>query len=481
MQPVTVTSTFDCIAWVDPTPLYTRPATIAQMPLVEISWGDGKKSACPWRIAHRYAQAGDYTVTISINGSIVASSTIAVASAANLPTVDVPASAVANIQAFIASFSVNGVISNRRFITSATTYDCPGQLNLICNQVVIGGAGVWRFTGTRGGSSGQTASTLLNFGGGKNVNVWGQTFTSAFSGDNLPRYVEGIAIAGADNVAVYDCTFGAMDDCARILGGNNAAVIGCTVPHVATGGVCGYPVFVQGGNGTYVGGSNLGQSVDQHIIRAIGGSNLTIEDNTLACPSGNGTVSVNNSNGVWIAGNTCTSGSIGVGRASAPGQSVEWAIIADNEISGAGVIVDPGTAHISVAGNTASTPSGQALLIQGTEADGRTEADLSITGNTLAITGTAGAPLRLAGATAPGAIVFTGNKLVADKATFGVNGSGSVAAMFANWQACFAAITGNTFGSPASVDRHYLPDSRVLTGSQSAPAMEPMPAGNVAA
>jgi PKD repeat protein len=413
--------------------------------------------------AHVYDKAGSYTITLTVTNEagLVSKTTQQVtiaASTRNQIYVDSVNGSDSNkgtqnapLQSLGAAFAVLGN-NTEILLKSGDTFYTGSSLHISFTNVLIGSYGT--------GASpqimrtiGNGLSTIASFGPTNGLTIENITFNSPYpataSTANHKIGVGGIFVGG-QNVTVRNCTFLNIDDAINENANPTGVLIqGNSAPLMT--GLRGYMVWGQGAQDTIIGNFAANTNVE-HIVRCVGVDELNVQDNNFTNHDGKGCIEVHVGENDWIVGNTITDGDIRVGPLGLWGEAASDAttncVIEDNQLTGTFIFVQSGTHNAMIADNVITDNGGQAIVVNGVDAQGRTSQNISFINNTAINTGTQGNFIEVQGWV--NGMVMDNNLWIAPKLALGSYGSAPVY-VDATDLSCFTNISNNVWPDPVSV------------------------------
>ncbi len=415
--------------------------------------------------AHVYDQPGAYTITLTVTnqdgGVATATQQVTIAaSTRNIIYVD-PANgsnsntgaADAPVQTLDQAVSMLG--DNTEILLKAGyTYDVAGTIHIQNNNVLIGsyGTGADPILNRQAGNGNSTIDILSSSDGVTIQNLTFDTpfaFTGAAGTKPLKIGLSGVYVGG-QNVTVRDCTFLNVDDAINENGVPTGVLIQDNNAPLMTG-LRGYFVWGQGSEQTIV-GNNVVNSNNEHIVRMVYWTDVTIEGNTFANHDGKGCIEMHAGSYGYVAQNNCTGGDIRVGPLGEWGEpvtdSTSWCVITDNQLTDTFIYAQSGSDHIMIENNVVQTNSGPAITIDGTSSLGVESSDITILHNTAINNGTQGQFLAVEGVV--DGITLDNNLWVAPNVQPGADGT---AAIYVNDNSLedFTSISDNIWPMPITI------------------------------
>jgi hypothetical protein len=194
-------------------------------------------------------------------------------------------------------------------------------------------------------------------------------------------------------------------------------------------------------------------SDQEHNIRIVGVTEISIEDNTLANNDGKGCIEIHRGSYEWVKDNSCTGGDIRVGPlglwGEAASSSTDWSVIEDNQLTDTFIYVQSGTHDSMIANNVIDVGTyGAAIQIDGVDSQGRESTDITIVNNTAIDGGTAGNFLHVLGQASD--IVMKNNLFIAPNLKEGEDGSAPVRVDWVDLSD-FTLISDNIWPDPNTV------------------------------
>ena len=414
--------------------------------------------------AHVYDKPGNFTITLTVTNeaglvSKTSQQVTITASARNQIYVDSVngsdsnrGTANAPLQTLAAAFADIG--DNTEILLCAGNTFYTGASLHICNtNVLIGRYG----TGANPvimRTIGNGLSTISSFGGTNGLTIQDITFNSPYPAANQSDAHHKIGVggvfAGGQNVTVRDCTFLNIDDAINENANPTGVLVQSNSAPLMTG-LRGYMVWGQGAQDTIVGNYAANTNVE-HIVRCVGVNGLNVQDNNFTNHDGKGCIEVHVGENDWIVGNSVTDGDIRVGPLGLWGEAASDAttncVIEDNQLTGTFIFVQSGTHHAMIANNVINNTAGQAIVVDGVDAQGRTSQDITIVHNTGIDTGTQGNFIEVLGYT--NGMVMDNNLWIAPNLQLGAYSAAPVR-VTSGYMGDFTQITGNVWPSPVTI------------------------------
>ncbi len=250
--------------------------------------------------------------------------------------------------------------------------------------------------------------------------------------------------AAGQRITIRNCVARNVCDFVNANGQPNGLfIIGCS--DTGPTSVRGYFAWLQGSNIALI--TNTCQnSTREHCVRVGGATNLSVCGNSFANIDrtavdqqdiAKATINCQIVRNALIAGNTLTSGGLGVGPlggadgVSHPESIAENVIVADNSISMTSMAVTSGAHRVILSGNQIHNITGAAIRVTPTDTSSpvyasRTLTDLAITGNHHTLDGPVGNFLWVANPPSTGSITLTTNTMTAPQFTTGADQSAAV-------------------------------------------------------
>jgi PKD repeat protein len=350
--------------------------------------------------SHVYANAGTYTVTLTVTNINGKSST---ASAKIVIAADTRTKIYVN--------SVSGNDSNNGLTQATAVKTAARATALLGNDVEVLFACGQTFNMTTAmnlsysnvllGSYGSGAQPVLNF----TANQVNAAILSTMSANSVAVTIQDLELttmAGTPLASIANPVF------AINVGGYDVAVLRCTFIDVeygmqAVGYVTGFTVFDDtspsatgldayfvwgtGGSDFAIVGCTVAGSVDQHDIRTEETMDELLEDNNLTNSDGRGCIEMHVGGYMWIEGNTANGGDIRVGPrggdTEADTTTTVDCVIEDNKVYDSEIRVTPGAQHIMIRDNEVESTTGDFNIeVTGQDTYGRQVEDVYVLNNT---------------------------------------------------------------------------------------------------
>jgi hypothetical protein len=353
---------------------------------------------------HVYDQPGKYTITLTVTDSdgqsSVATQQVSIAAATrNIIYVDPNNGSDSNagtlnapLQSLPTAFARMGD-NTEILLRAGSTFNTNASLHINGSNVLIGRYGVGA-NPIISRSYGNGVSIFASYSGTNGLTIQDITFTSPYgsSSSAAPKIgVSGIYLGG-QNCTVRDCTFLNLDDAVNENGSPVGTLIeNNTAPQAV--GLRGYFVWGQGSEQVIIGNYVAG-TTQEHNVRLVGVSEVTVEGNNFTNHDGKGCIEMHEGQYAWIMDNSVTGGDIRLGPLGLWGESASSStdncVIEDNQLTDTFIYVNAGTHNAVISNNVINNTTGEAVNVMGTDNQGRTSSGITIVNNTAVDSGTHG-------------------------------------------------------------------------------------------
>jgi hypothetical protein len=438
--------------------------------------GSAYNSLVGFNAAHAYANAGTYTITLTIttpDGHVGIATQQVVIAPDNRPTIYVAANGNDASNGSSASSPIQSLARLSQLLTSNTrvlfrdgdTFDMPsgnginvgGMSHVYIGSYGSGAQPILMYTGpaTQTAMIGMSATT-------EGLVVQGLTFDSKYTNNEDSQAIASAFFPNGNDITIRGNTFlNLLDDMNMAAGPENVLVQDNTSPDPTA--LNAYFSWTQGSEIVFL-GNTVANSVGEAILRIGGATDVLIADNNLTniADAGGDTsdivknvVSIQAGGDIYVYGDTLSTGPVEAGPlgtpAADPNASMSNVVFDSNTVLNSSILLTPGVHHVMARNNVIEGSGNAGFTISAQEIMGNFNwqvQDVYIQNNTVTEPGVWGGLLSINNGEAQG--IHIDNNLFVDPSFVTGAGAGFIKTD-ENDMNSFAEIKDNVWSIPASV------------------------------